>query len=89
MDLTFKLCFSTTTVTYDIPGHLTMDDFYRTTITKLRTGMNIGNNRRFYIIQGRGSECVDEDPPMLIDDNETVEKYFKTNDTTLYVRVWD
>ena len=72
------------TVTYDIPGHLKMDDFYRTTITKLRSDMNI---TRFYIIQGRGSECVDEDPPILIDDNETVEEYFKANDTTLYVRV--
>ena len=89
MQLTFKLCFSTTTVTYDIPGHLTMDDFYRTTITKLRTGMNIGNKGHFYIIQGHGSECVDEDPPMLFDHGETVDKYFKTNYTTLYVRVFD
>ena len=89
MQLTFKLCFSTTTVTYDIPGHLKMDDFYRTTITKLRTDMNIGNNVRFYIIQGMGSKCVDEDPPMLLDDKITVDKYFKTNYTTLYVRVCD
>ena len=86
MQLTFKLCFSTTTVTYTVPGDMKMEDFYETTIGKLRSDMNI---TRFYIIQGRGSECVDEDPPILIDDNETVEEYFKTNDTTLYVRVWD
>jgi hypothetical protein len=89
MELTFKLCFSTTTVTYTIPDKMDMDYFYRTTINKLRSDMNIGHGKKFYIIQGRGSECVDEDPPMLLGENETVGEYFKTNGTTLYVRLCD
>jgi hypothetical protein len=87
MELTFNLCFTTTTVTYnDIPGDMMMQDFYIDMKSKLR---NITNDLDFYIIQGRGSECVDEHPPMLIGENETVEEYFKTNDTTLYVRLRD
>jgi hypothetical protein len=87
MELTFNLCFTTTTVTYnDIPGDMRMKDFYIDMKNKLR---NITNDLDFYIIQGRGSECVDEHPPMLIGENETVEEYFKTNDTTLYVRLRD
>lgn len=88
MELTFKLCFSTTTVTYnDIPGDMNTEDFYHTIKSKLRADMKIANDMDFRIIQGRGSECVDEHPPMLVDENETVEEYFKTNDTTLYVRL--
>ena len=89
MELTFKLCFSTTTVTYNVPGEMQMLEFYRITINKLRADMKIANDMDFRIIQGRGSECVDEHPPMLVDENETVEEYFKTNDTTLYVRLRD
>jgi hypothetical protein len=61
------------------------EEFYKITINKLRNDMNIGDGKKIYIIQGRGSECVDEDPPMLVDENETVEEYFKSNETTLYV----
>ena len=89
MELTFKLCFTATTVTYNVPGEMDMEWFYRTTINKLRNDMNIGDGKKFYIIQGRGSECVDEDPPMLLGENETVEEYFKSNGTTLYVRLHD
>ena len=85
MELTFKLCFSTKTVTYNVPGEMNTEEFYKITINKLRSDMNIGYGKKFHIIQGRGSECVDEDPPMLVDENETVEEYFKSNDTTLYV----
>ncbi|MFY7730094.1 MAG: hypothetical protein ACOVRN_11305 [Flavobacterium sp.] len=89
MELTFKLCFSTTTVTYNVPDEMDTEEFYKITINKLRSDMNIGDGKKFYIIQGRGSECVDEHPPMLVDENETVEEYFKSNDTTLYVRLHD
>jgi len=87
MEFIFNLCFTTTTVTYnDIPGDMRMEDFYHTTKSKLRRDMKIATDSDFYIIQGRGSECVDDDPPMLFDDNETVEEYFATNDTTLYIQ---
>lgn len=89
MELTFKLCFSTTTVTYNVPGEMSTENFYHTTKSKLRADMKIANDMDFRIIQGRGSECVDEHPPMLVDENETVEEYFKTNGTTLYVRLRD
>ena len=86
MEFTFNLCFTTTSVTYnDIPGDMSMHDFYQTTKTKLRSDMKIANDMDFYIIQGRGSVCVDDHPPMLFDENETVDEYFATNDTTLYV----
>ena len=83
MEITCKLCSSPTTVTYTVSDKMDMSWFYRSTVKQLCTDMNLTS---CYIIQGRGSACVDEDPPMLIGEDETVATYFNTHDKTLYVQ---
>ena len=92
----FKLCYTSKTVSYTVPCDQKMSDFYDKMKEDLRRDLSIEGD--FYILPGpelqyKGYEaCPEDHPPVLTDDVETVEEYCNRNETNtnmFYVRLDD
>ena len=90
----FKLCYTSKTVSYTVPCDQKMSDFYDKMKEDLCRDLSIEGD--FYILPGpelqyKGYEaCPEDHPPVLTDDVETVEEYCKGNKINLfYVRLDD
>ena len=87
----FKVCYTSQTISYTVPGDWSMEQFYGKMIHDLGRDLNI---KDFCIVPGPGlqhesySGCPEDYPPILLDDNETVEEYCEPNQINMfYVRL--
>lgn len=75
----FKLCFTSKTVSYTVPGDQRMSDFYLQMKGEVRRDLGIDGDVLILPgpgLQYKGYEGSPEDhPPVLTDDTETVEEY--------------
>ncbi len=89
----FKLCYTSQTINYTVPGDWSVEQFYFKMIHDLGRDLNI---KGFCIVPGPElqhesySGCPEDYPPILLDDTETVEEYCNPNETNMfYVRLFE
>jgi hypothetical protein len=98
----FKLCFTSQTVSYTVPGDQKMSEFYVQMKGEVRRDLGIDEDNDFYILPGLGLQykgyeaCPEDHPPVLTDYVETVEEYCNRDEICnrneikmFYVRLWD